>query len=326
MVEEIFQNLFRAQIPLPDSPLKFINSYMFKGRPRNLIVDTGLNRVECRRAMADAVRAVGIDLAETDFVITHAHADHIGIAKELAGERSQVFLGTADALLLSKWTSWEGLFPIAASYGFPKEELARGIEGNRNMGFRGEDAPKTTALEEGRTFSVGAYRLEAVATPGHSPGHTCLYEPERKLLLSGDHILGEISPNITSWRPGNPLNDYLASLRKTDELDVDCVLPGHRSPFRDHRRRIRELQTHHEQRLEDVLLLLDQGARTPYELAAGMKWDLAGSWARWAFTQRWFAMGEALAHLRYLEAEGAVEEERHDGLVVFQRRSARHSL
>jgi len=320
VIEEILPNFFRARIPLPDSPLKFLNSYLIKGRPRNLIVDTGLNRAECRRAMADAVRAVGIDLVETDFLITHAHADHIGIAKELAGDHSQVFLSAPDALLLSRWTSWEGLFPIAATYGFPQGELARGIEGNRNMGFRGEDVPETTGLEEGRIFCVGNYRFEAVATPGHSPGHTCLYEPGRKILLSGDHILDEISPNITSWREGNPLRDYLASLDMVHRLEVERVLPGHRSPFADHRRRIRELQDHHAHRLDDVLALLADGARTPYDLASGMKWDLAGSWARWAFTQRWFAMGEALSHLHYLEAEGAVERAELEGLVHFRRR------
>jgi glyoxylase-like metal-dependent hydrolase (beta-lactamase superfamily II) len=320
VIEEILPNFFRARIPLPDSPLKFLNAYLIKGQPRNLIVDTGLNRAECRRAMADSVRAAGMDLRETDFLITHAHADHIGIAKELAGDHSRVFISAPDALLLSKWTSWEGLFPIAATYGFPKDELGLGIEGNRNMGFRGEDVPQITVFEEGHAFSVGDYCFEPLATPGHSPGHTCLYEPKRKLLLSGDHILDEISPNITSWRAGNPLRDYLASLEKVDRLDVDLVLPGHRSPLGDLRRRIRELQDHHADRLRDVLSLLAGGARTPYELASQMQWDLAGSWARWAFTQRWFALGEALANLRYLEAEGAVERTERDGLVFFRRR------
>ena len=320
MVEEVLPNLFRAQIPLPDSPLKFLNAYFVKGQPRNLVVDTGLNRDECRRAMAEAVRAVGIEFTDTDFFITHAHADHIGIAKELAGSHSKVFLGEPDALILSKWTSWEGLFPVAAAHGFPEEELGRGIQGNRNMAFRAEDVPEITLLEEGQTFSVGAYCFVAVSTPGHSPGHTCLYERERKILLSGDHILDEISPNITSWRPGNPLREYLASLQKVAGLEVDYVLPGHRSPFRELRRRIRELQDHHAERLEDVLSLLGAGAQTPYELASKMKWDLAGSWARWAFTQRWFAMGEAMSHLRYLEADGLVEQDERNGLVRFRRR------
>lgn len=320
MIEEILPNFFRTQIPLPDSPLKFLNAYLVRGRPRNLVVDTGLNRAECRRAMADAVRAAGIDLAETDFVVTHAHADHVGIARELAGDHSRVYLSAPDAAILREWTGWEQLFPVAAAHGFPRDELARGLEGNRNMGFRGEDVPETTTLEEGQVFAVGDYRLEAVSTPGHSPGHTCLYERERRLLLSGDHLLDEISPNITSWRAGDPLRAYLTSLRKVHGLEVDRVLPGHRRPFRDHRRRIRELQDHHARRLEGVLSLLEPGPRTAYDLAADMEWDLAGSWARWAFTQRWFALGEALAHLRYLEAEETVEAAERDGLVFFCRR------
>ena len=131
-------------------------------------------------------------------------------------------------------------------------------------------------------------------------------------------MLGEISPNITSWRKNDPLREYLASLEKVDRMDVDLVLPGHRSPFRDLHGRIRELQAHHARRLADVLSLLSAEPLTPYTLASKMKWDLAGSWTRWAFTQRWFATGEALAHLHYLEADGKVERNEVKGLVVFR--------
>ena len=317
MIEEILPNFYRAEIPLPNSPLKFVNSYFIKGKPRNLIVDTGLNRDECRAAMTEHVRVLDFDLAETDFFITHAHADHVGLAKEFAGGQSTVFLNAPDAALLREWSGWEKLFPVAEMHGFPPEELRAGSRGDPNMGFRGEAVPEVEELEEGRVFSVGDFRLHCVSTPGHSPGHTCLYEPDRKLLISGNHILGEITPNITSWRGTNALKHYLSSLALVERMDVARVLPGHRRPFADHRGRIRELRAHHERRLNEVRSLVAQATRTAYDVAAAMTWDLAGSWSRWAFTQRWFALGEALSHLRYLEEEGSVIRQTGGSVVVF---------
>jgi glyoxylase-like metal-dependent hydrolase (beta-lactamase superfamily II) len=317
LIEQILPNFYRAQIPLPDSPLKFVNSYFIKGEPRNLIVDTGLNRDECRAALTECIRSLRFALGRTDFFITHGHADHVGLAKEFAGGQSKVFLNEPDAAILREWSGWEALFPLAATHGFPAEELRRGSRGDPNMGFRGDAVPEMAVLEDHQSFSVGEYRLLPVSTPGHSAGHTCLYEPERKILLSGDHILGEITPNITSWRGANALKEYLASLEKVDRMDVQRVLPGHRSPFGDHRRRIRELKAHHQHRLNEVRSLIAERARTAYDLASAMTWDLAGSWGRWAFTQRWFATGEALSHLRYLEEEGAVVRRTLAGHVVF---------
>ena len=84
MVEEISKNLFRAEIPLPRNPLKYTNSYIIKSADRNLIIDTGLNMQECKDAMQTALDELGIDLARTDFFITHLHADHFGLVGSLA--------------------------------------------------------------------------------------------------------------------------------------------------------------------------------------------------------------------------------------------------
>ena len=79
MVEEIDRNFFKIEIPLPDSPLKSINSYVIKGAEKNLVIDTGLNREECKRAMLNGLNELGIDLNHTDFFITHLHADHLAL-------------------------------------------------------------------------------------------------------------------------------------------------------------------------------------------------------------------------------------------------------
>ncbi len=83
MAEEIARGLYRLQIPLPENPLKSLNSYVIKGPGRNLIIDTGLNRQECMDAMQAGLKEIGIDLRETDFFITHLHADHFGLVSSL---------------------------------------------------------------------------------------------------------------------------------------------------------------------------------------------------------------------------------------------------
>jgi glyoxylase-like metal-dependent hydrolase (beta-lactamase superfamily II) len=147
-----------------------------------------------------------------------------------------------------------------------------------------------------------------VETPGHTPGHICLYEPSKKVFICGDHILFDITPNITlSSEEGNPLREYLVSLDKVYDLAVELVLPGHRSVFRNQKGRIRELEQHHQTRLEEVICILAKGKQNAFQIASQMTWDIGyKSWALFPPAQKLFAFGEALAHLKYLEEEGQV--------------------
>jgi len=125
----------------------------------------------------------------------------------------------------------------------------------------------------------------------------------------------EISPNVAAWfNDGSPLHDYLASLEKVLPLEVRLVLPGHRLPFRDFRGRIRELERHHRARTREALRILSDGKpRHAYEIASKMTWDLTfRSWDEFPVVQKWFATGEAMAHLRFLEREGRVRRKSDD--------------
>lgn len=100
-------------------------------------------------------------------------------------------------------------------------------------------------LREGDPIEIGDFSFRCIETPGHSPGHTCLYEPKRKILISGDHILSDITPNITIWpEMQDSLQKYLASFRMVCNLGVKLVLPGHRSIMDDLKGRIKALQEH----------------------------------------------------------------------------------
>ena len=103
--------------------------------------------------------------------------------------------------------------------------------------------PELTLLDDGDFMECGRYHFRCATTPGHTLGHICLYEADRKILIAGDHILDDITSNIQCWTDGQILKWYLNSLDKTAALEVDRVLPGHRRAIPDHRFRIDELKS-----------------------------------------------------------------------------------
>ncbi|MBA7486333.1 hypothetical protein ES707_21891 [subsurface metagenome] len=103
------------------------------------------------------------------------------------------------------------------------------------------------------------------------------------------------------------LRDYLDSLDKVYDLPADIVLPGHRSFFTDLKGRIDELKKHHKNRADEVIDVIGKGTRNAYEIAAGMTWDIdCETWDLFPIAQKWFATGETIAHLRFLESEGRI--------------------
>jgi len=184
------------------------------------------------------------------------------------------------------------------------------ILGHEATGVVLKAGAKVTHVKEGDVVTVNGYRLECVETPGHTWGHVCLYEPERKVFFSGDHILGDITPNIQAWvGDEDPLAAYIQSLSKIEAMEVSMVLPGHRSLIPNSRKRIRGLKQHHLARCNEVLDILRGGAQSAYQTAAQMTWDIrADRWEDFPLMQKWFATGEAIAHLRFLENRGLTEK------------------
>jgi glyoxylase-like metal-dependent hydrolase (beta-lactamase superfamily II) len=310
MPEEIYPDLYRLEIPLPESPLKYLNSYVLKSPDRNLIIDTGLNRRECLEAMQAGLAKLSVDLERTDIFITHLHADHFGLVNKLAKDSNRIFFSRPEKELIESWEGFEAMIAYGGRNGFPEDQLRAALEKHPGKKYGTQWIPELSLLDDGDTVECGRYHFRCVTTPGHTLGHICLYEAERKILIAGDHILDDITPNIQCWTDGqNPLKWYLASLDKTAALEVDRVLPGHRRLIRDHRARIDELKRHHENRLAEVLEILQSGLQSAFLVASRMNWDIkCDSWEKFPVTQKWFATGEAIAHLRYLEEEGSVKK------------------
>lgn len=159
------------------------------------------------------------------------------------------------------------------------------------------------------------------ATPGHSPGHICLYEAGKKMLVSGDHVLADITSNITIWpSQANSLKIYLESLDKIYNLDVNIVLPGHGTTFSKLRQRIDELKQHHAMRAEEIMTTLSGGAKDAFSISTLISWDVVEEqFEQLPDLQKFLATGETLSHLIYLEALGKVTRKNSNGLILFSR-------
>lgn len=323
MIELILPNLYRIEIPLPKNPLKALNSYLIKGDGRFLIVDTGMNREECRNAMFSALEELKVDLNKTDFFITHIHADHLGLMAVLATDKSRVFFNRIEAAMINDNSGVEDKLEKAALFylanGFPPDVLKLSLEKHPGREYGLKRHLDFCVLNEGDRLDIGDYSFRCIETPGHSPNHMCLYEPKIKLLMSGDHILSDITPNISYWdEMDNPLKQYLTSLNKVYPLEVSLALPGHRSKITDHRKRIKELKEHHQNRIKEVARALESGAKTAYQVAPYITWDIdCKSWEQFPNQQKWFAFGETLAHLIYMKKEGMIGEKKENNQILF---------
>ncbi|MCL2336746.1 MAG: MBL fold metallo-hydrolase [Firmicutes bacterium] len=311
MYREILPNLYLIEIPLPKTPLKVLNSYLLKGPERNLLIDTGLNLRECAETMDSALRQLDVRLDQTDLFITHMHADHSGLVAHLAHSTSKIYCSQPDAEIIFNdilsEQGWEKVFVGALDHGFPAEELALIPESHPGYQYAPPKEVKFTEVRDGDPVSNGDYHFVCMATPGHTRGHMCLYEADKKLLISGDHILDDITPNISSFdlEGWDPLGEYLAHLDQVYRMDVELTLPGHRRLIHDVRKRIDQLKQHHQERIDEIMTVVRRGsAANAYQIASQVKWDInCKSWDDFPLAQKWFATGEVVAHLRYVQGQ-----------------------
>jgi glyoxylase-like metal-dependent hydrolase (beta-lactamase superfamily II) len=326
MIEEVSRNIFRIEIPLPRNPLKALNSYFIRGRERNLLIDSGFNRPECREAMDGAILDLGFSMENTDIFVTHLHSDHAGLTSYLAGPETVTRASGHTARYL---TSGEGLMD------FEKFIIQSGLAGmglsphdkSIHQGYRYATGrvSRVEAAADGDIIRVGDLSLLCLETTGHAPGHMCLYEPERKILFSGDHVLDGITPNISIWDTPwevkvDYLGCYLKNLDRIAALETELILPGHRATLTDCRRRVEELKIHHRNRLDSVLEILGDRQMNGAEVASKMKWDLKiNSWEEFPQAQKYFASAEALAHLVHLSFQNVLVKELRDGVVLYRR-------
>ena len=324
MPEEIMKNLYRLQIHLPNSPLKNLNCYVIKGEARNILIDTGFKHPECKEELLNGLDELNIDMANTDIILTHLHSDHTGLAPEIVVPGTRVFISRGEIPWMFGQTRrdmWAKDNIKLARSGFSKETLENSLKNASSRSLASNpEFEDYLPIDDGDEFSCGGYTLKAVLTPGHTPAHMCFWMAEQKTMFTGDHVLFDISPNITLWNNvEDSLGDYLASLKKIDEYDVRLALPGHREIGNFHER-IAQLLDHHEMRLEECYkAVLNNPDLSIYDITGKMTWKIrCNSWEDFPINQKWFAVGECHSHLRHLEKRGRVKADNSKEIILFR--------
>lgn len=315
-VERVRPGLWSIPVPLPNNSLRYVLVYLFETDRGPYLIDAGWNTDEAFAALDAGLAQAGCEMAEVQGVlVTHIHPDHYGLAgriREASG--GWVALHPADAALIhDRYDEPDDLLDRVATalrrMGAPPDELVGLQQAAMPVRPLVEIAEPDILLEDGDRPEVPGWDLRAIWTPGHSPGHLCFYESGRQLMLSGDHVLPRITPNIP-FHPqagANPLADYLASLDKLLPYDVVEVLPAHEYRFVDLAGRVAELHAHHAERFAEVLEVLSSGPASAWDIASRMTWSRP--WEAIAGFMRRAAVGEAVSHLRALEQRGAVRFE-----------------
>lgn len=326
---ELLPGVWRLPLPLRDSPLGHVNTYLVKADDGYLLVDCGWDTVDTLQALEGHTRALDIRLEDVRrLVITHIHPDHYGLAGRLRSiskavlsfhrlERLYIESRYANAeVLLGEMREWLRL------NGTPAAELDRLNRGSMGILDRVQIAFPDQTLDGGEEIMSGKFAFRVVWTPGHSAGHVCLFDARNKVLLSGDHVLPHITPSVGLHvrSASNPLADYLDSLRLIGQLEAELVLPGHGEPFHGLPERTAELLAHHQRRLHEIMeILAEQPASrlTGYEIAARMSWSRRRTWDDLSGFERRLAVTEALAHIELLHARGQVTKTFAEGGITY---------
>lgn len=314
-MEELLPRIWRVPVPLPDNPLRFLNSYFILGEDKTTIVDVGFNHPECEQVLDNALHSLGRDWESVEIVLTHSHPDHTGNLDRIWRRWMRIYANMHSFQEVKYLLNMEAstFNPLLSHLVRPDDYDERSMQ-TRDASQYGVAAellplknnPDLFYLADGDVYRNGSYCFQVITTPGHDDWHICLYEPTLKVLLAGDHLLERITPTIMSWIPQyDALREFLASLDKVRDLDVDLILPGHGRPFTGVAERVDFLKSFHHNRLEELYGLVKDGHASLINIARSASWKHP-DWDGWTLDQKFYSLGETYAHLIYLVNEGRV--------------------
>ncbi len=323
-VENVTSGIWSIPVPIIGNPLRYVLSYLIEHDSGFVMVDPGWNHPDSWQALTSGLAHCEIPLeAVTGIVVTHVHPDHHGQSGKVA-ERTGAWVGmhpAEDAFLAVRGAEAmrNGIEWYLRWCGAPASHLDELVTSRQHTAQVGPMVRADRLIEHGDTVDAPGLRLRAVWTPGHTPGHLCFYDENRDVLLTGDHILPRITPNVSSYdMTSNPLTDYLASLESLRGIQPAEVLPAHEYRFTDLDSRLDDLTEHHRERLAEAergLVAAGSAGTTAWQAATGVTWSRP--WAELASFQRQAAIGEVLSHLRYLQAHGKAAEADVDGVGIW---------
>ncbi|HEY1520644.1 MAG TPA: MBL fold metallo-hydrolase [Solirubrobacteraceae bacterium] len=303
-----------------------VNCWLIEDEPLTLI-DTGPNSGKSLDDLERALAGHGRRIEDLELIIlTHQHMDHLGLLEILArrsgAEVAALYLLEPYLESFSRSATADDEFAqvVMRRHGVP-DDLAT-VLGSLAAAFRafGSSGKVTRGLHDGDELEFRDRTLRIFHRPGHSPSDTILWDPDREMLIGGDHLLAHISSNPLVSRPlsgdadqprPQALLQYMESMRATREMPARLVLSGHGDPILEHVELIDERLRMHRRRAARILQILGDRPLTAYEIALRM-------WGNVAVTQAYLTLSEVLGHLDLLVESGQAVEHDRDGVAVFE--------
>jgi glyoxylase-like metal-dependent hydrolase (beta-lactamase superfamily II) len=305
---EVAADVFELRLPIPFED-GLVNVFLFPDGDEADLLDCGMNTDESVDAIWAAVTQVGAKRLRR-LVVTHIHPDHYGAAGVFAGEGlADLYLHRLEVpLVYPRYIELEHLVSEVRTYllvnGVPDGEAEVLSNSQRALSQIVKPVAPAVQLDGAETLEVGRRRLRVEWTPGHSPGHICLYDESEKILFAGDTLLPELSPNIGLHPQStpDPLHEYLEGLRRLAGYKPRLILPAHGRPFADAPTRVNALIAHHKRRLEQFAEIVSRGEKSGWDVALEL-WGVRDN----PYEKR-AALQEGLAHLQALAVEGRVKK------------------
>jgi glyoxylase-like metal-dependent hydrolase (beta-lactamase superfamily II) len=307
--ERVVPGVWRLRLPLPWAGVPHGNAWAVAAGDGVVLFDTGMHQPGSLAHLERALDMVHLRLELVrSVVITHAHVDHCGQTTPIVLRSGAEVWCHPDHEHLTKWLAdpegyWDRRVEIAVQSGVPEPTVRAASEAVRreDIGIAG-GLQVDHDLVDGVEIATDLGGFVALETPGHAPSHVCLYNADRRMLISGDHLLGRVSLFFDFGYTPDPVGEFLASLDRVEQLDARLCLSGHGRTFTDvegHIRANRELVAERLRLTEEALAGPDP--RTPADLVPhvfGVELDPQnGSWL----------LGEVQCFLRHLQVGGRVE-------------------
>ncbi len=309
--DRVMPGVWRLRLPLPWPGVPHGNAYAVASGSGVVLFDTGMHQPGALGQLELALDQAGLRLDHVRLLVcTHAHSDHYGLAAPII-EASGCELWMHPNLEHMRKNvedpdrHVERRLEVALASGVPAESVERAREARKRTGSGvAELVEPDRDLLPGVEVDTDLGRWQVYETPGHAPSHVVLHQPDRRLLVSGDHILGRVSLYYDyGWTP-DPAGEYLSSLDTVESLPTHLVLAGHGKPVRDlpglvsaNRRAVHE-------RIGRVREAIAAESPTPYDIVPKLMQteDLNPMLVSWG-------LSETLAYLRHLEITGEAEKE-----------------
>lgn len=305
--ERVIHGLYRLRLPLPWPGVPHCNAWAVSSGEGFVLFDTGMHQPDSLVHLERALEMCHLRLEQAQLVVcTHAHTDHCGQAAsivERAGCEVLIHPNHAhlDRMLEDPAAVLAKRVEIARQSGVPEEPLRRAAQARsaQGTGIAGPLEPHRD-LVEGVTVHTDLGEWITYETPGHAPSHVCLFQPERRLLISGDHLLGRISLYFDYGYSPDPVGEFLHSLHVVERLDARLCLPGHGRTFTDVRAHIEGNRTLVNERLQSVREALAGRTLTAFEIVPHVYGDaLSEDNGHWL-------LSKILCYLTHLQAIGEV--------------------